>query len=278
MEEISIGDKIYISSKRAAQITGYAKDYIGQLCREGRVEARLVGRNWYVLESSIREHRFGAPETVPEAEKAEPLEATPEDNFSRTWQKPQYEALKPVTMPEVRVSDQKAEQQNKAVSDMQSAWREWFESKSQEVIPTESEANTSSPTEVDLQDEVEEVSISRIPEPVSQKEAETGENVVPIIRNHSIRETREHIPQSTNAPSLDLSQASEKKQLKRKSNRGTESAIVSRAIFVAVSLMVSAIAVIGTGYVDKFPITSFFGIDIQTQITDFLSGTSHINN
>jgi hypothetical protein len=64
MDEITLDDKTYVSSKRAAKITGYAKDYVGQLCREGRVEARLVGRNWYVLESSIREHRFGAPEDV----------------------------------------------------------------------------------------------------------------------------------------------------------------------------------------------------------------------
>ncbi len=61
MDEITLDDKTYVSSKRAAQITGYAKDYVGQLCREGRVEARLVGRNWYVLETSIRDHRFGAP-------------------------------------------------------------------------------------------------------------------------------------------------------------------------------------------------------------------------
>jgi hypothetical protein len=51
MDELTLDDKAYLSSKRAAQVTGYAKDYVGQLCREGRVEARLVGRNWYVLES-----------------------------------------------------------------------------------------------------------------------------------------------------------------------------------------------------------------------------------
>ena len=59
MDELEFDGKTYVSSKRAAQITGYAKDYVGQLCREGRVQARLVGRNWYVLESSIHEHRFG---------------------------------------------------------------------------------------------------------------------------------------------------------------------------------------------------------------------------
>ena len=66
MDELTFDDQIYLSSKRAAQITGYAKDYVGQLCREGRVVARLIGRNWYVLESSIREHRFGPAEIVHE--------------------------------------------------------------------------------------------------------------------------------------------------------------------------------------------------------------------
>jgi len=58
MDEILIDEKKYISSKRAAKITGYAKDYVGQLCREGRVQAKLVGRSWYVLESAIQDYRF----------------------------------------------------------------------------------------------------------------------------------------------------------------------------------------------------------------------------
>lgn len=59
MDELLIEDRRYISSKRAAEITGYAKDYIGQLCRGGYVPAKRVGRNWYVLESGIKDHRFG---------------------------------------------------------------------------------------------------------------------------------------------------------------------------------------------------------------------------
>src|SRR5271155_2795244 len=88
MDEITLDDKTYVSSKRAAQITGYAKDYVGQLCREGRVEARLVGRNWYVLESSIRAHRFGAPANVAGAGKGEEVSSEISSNTSAmsTWQ------------------------------------------------------------------------------------------------------------------------------------------------------------------------------------------------
>ncbi len=63
MDELTLDGKKYLSSKGAAKITGYAKDYVGQLCREGRVTARLVGRSWYVLEDSIRAHRFGGEKT-----------------------------------------------------------------------------------------------------------------------------------------------------------------------------------------------------------------------
>ena len=49
--------KKYISASRAADITGYANDYIGQLCRSKKITATLVGRGWYVLESEILDHK-----------------------------------------------------------------------------------------------------------------------------------------------------------------------------------------------------------------------------
>lgn len=74
MDELVIGETRYVSSKKAAQITGYAKDYVGQLCREGKVEAKLVGRNWYVLESSILEHRFGKEDEAEHQDQVETKE------------------------------------------------------------------------------------------------------------------------------------------------------------------------------------------------------------
>ncbi len=74
MDEITLDDKKYVSSKQAAKLTGYAKDYVGQLCREGRVQARLVGRSWYVLESSIKDHRFGTQQAHPVQDLTRPVE------------------------------------------------------------------------------------------------------------------------------------------------------------------------------------------------------------
>lgn len=49
--------KKFISSSRAAKISGYVNDYIGQLCRDGKLEARMVGRSWYVCLESLIEHK-----------------------------------------------------------------------------------------------------------------------------------------------------------------------------------------------------------------------------
>lgn len=57
MDELTLKGERYISSKRAAEMTGYTKDYVGQLCRAEKIDARLVGRNWYVNERSIFAHK-----------------------------------------------------------------------------------------------------------------------------------------------------------------------------------------------------------------------------
>lgn len=49
--------KQYISSSRAAKISGYVNDYIGQLCRDGKLECRMVGRSWYVSLDSLISHK-----------------------------------------------------------------------------------------------------------------------------------------------------------------------------------------------------------------------------
>lgn len=65
-QEIDLGGTKYVSSKRAAEISGYAQDYIGQLARSGQVEARRVSGLWYVLEESLVNHKAKADQFVPE--------------------------------------------------------------------------------------------------------------------------------------------------------------------------------------------------------------------
>ena len=56
-EPLNLKGKKFISAKRAAEISGYASDYIGQLSRMGKIEARMVGRTWFVSEESLKNHK-----------------------------------------------------------------------------------------------------------------------------------------------------------------------------------------------------------------------------
>lgn len=56
MDQIEFGGRTYVSSKRASEITGYAKDYVGQLARTKRVPATRIGRSWYVDSNAIKKH------------------------------------------------------------------------------------------------------------------------------------------------------------------------------------------------------------------------------
>ncbi len=54
--EIILNGKKYISSKRAAKLTGYTNDYVGQLCRGEKIQSRMVGRTRFVNKSSLLDY------------------------------------------------------------------------------------------------------------------------------------------------------------------------------------------------------------------------------
>lgn len=153
MDELVIEEKKYLSSKKAAKLTGYAKDYVGQLCREGKVEARLVGRNWYVLEGSIMDHRFGAVSDVKDEDSSSATVPTlntsneVENSLEYKWNPPVYTAESysslptevPQASPELLPQEKTANPQ--ALNDMQSAWQEWFDKQkeAEKMLPDASE-------------------------------------------------------------------------------------------------------------------------------------------
>lgn len=47
----------YVSTGRAAELTGYAQDYVGQLARNTEVAARKVGRRWFVSKAALLQHK-----------------------------------------------------------------------------------------------------------------------------------------------------------------------------------------------------------------------------
>ncbi len=259
MDELIIGEKTYLSSKRAAKITGYAKDYVGQLCREGRVEARLVGRNWYVLESSIREHRFGVagePEAV--VSEVQEVEVPAQEIPAITWSAPRYEVEEPATVPALLPKDPEVLEARKVVSEMQDAWKEWFAAQKNEelLLPSGGEefGGTLTPALLPAEDTEEEVvSISRIstqaaPEPHYVEEE--AEEVLSMHKTYDTRETGEEVP--TNYPIMDLStpivpvRATRAEQAPTK--RGNSN-LVAKTALIAVAFISVCVASVGTGLV-----------------------------
>lgn len=44
-----------ISLAQAARLSGYHQDYLGQLCRAGKLSATKIGRTWFTTESAVRD-------------------------------------------------------------------------------------------------------------------------------------------------------------------------------------------------------------------------------
>lgn len=57
MDVLNVGEKTFVKASVIAKDLGYTADYVGQLCRSGKVDAQLVGRSWYVERDSISNHK-----------------------------------------------------------------------------------------------------------------------------------------------------------------------------------------------------------------------------
>src|SRR3989344_4642516 len=65
-DELFLSGKTYVSSKRAADTSGYAQDYIGQLARGGLIDAQRVGGLWYVSMESLSGYKKNADTYQPQ--------------------------------------------------------------------------------------------------------------------------------------------------------------------------------------------------------------------
>jgi len=64
----------YISAKKAAEITGYTSDYIGQIAREGKVRSKKIGRIRFVEEEELREYTIESDRKKSAIEKLSKFE------------------------------------------------------------------------------------------------------------------------------------------------------------------------------------------------------------
>jgi hypothetical protein len=54
---VSFDGKDYISASRAAKLSGYNQDYIGQLARSGKILSRQIGNRWYIDREMLLAHK-----------------------------------------------------------------------------------------------------------------------------------------------------------------------------------------------------------------------------
>ena len=59
MDQVELDGKTYVKAAVVAKDFKYTTDYVGQLCRAKKVDAKLVGRAWFVNPDSIVKHRDG---------------------------------------------------------------------------------------------------------------------------------------------------------------------------------------------------------------------------
>lgn len=57
MDTVVFDGVTYVKASVAARDFRYTADYLGQLCRGKKIDARLVGRTWFVNPESIKEHK-----------------------------------------------------------------------------------------------------------------------------------------------------------------------------------------------------------------------------
>ncbi|MBI5045936.1 MAG: hypothetical protein HZC14_02975, partial [Candidatus Niyogibacteria bacterium] len=91
--EINLDDKKFTSLKEAAIISRYAKDYIGQLCRNKKIEAKRFGRDWFVnLENliSYKQEVHGEQSTIftPPIKNKSEMQIVGVRNFDIAAEKP----------------------------------------------------------------------------------------------------------------------------------------------------------------------------------------------
>ena len=64
MKKVTIDGEVYTKASVLAKEFGYTSDYVGQLCRAEKVDAKLVGRSWYVNGYSLSKHKDSRYESL----------------------------------------------------------------------------------------------------------------------------------------------------------------------------------------------------------------------
>lgn len=94
---LNFNGRDYVSAARAAQLTGYNPDYVGQLARAQKVASRQIGNRWYVDHLQLIEHKrekdamlaavqagaVGLHKNPERIQRVEPLQSHTQKNLSQ---------------------------------------------------------------------------------------------------------------------------------------------------------------------------------------------------
>lgn len=260
MDELTIDGKIYISSKRAAAVSGYAKDYVGQLCREGRVDSKLVGRSWYVYEPSLKKHRFS--DEIEASETPVEQDTSPVSPIEQVWEAPAYTAEIPTTLPEVTPKPLQQEvvrtPEGKSISEMQSAWQDWFATRAPVTEPiAKYEEEVAEPASLEVP-----ISVPEVP--------------VRIVKEESAASYAQEVPVrivSDIVPSMPVQRAENRlSRTSKRSHKATHHPKIAQALTGAFIVLVISVVLVATGLID---VLHLGGIG-NSPVINFLKGSTVI--
>ena len=83
MEAVIFDGKEYIKASVVAERFKYTQDYIGQLCRGKKVDARLVGRAWYINLESLHNHKKARYKATDKKTEVAPIQDPQQKYLSR---------------------------------------------------------------------------------------------------------------------------------------------------------------------------------------------------
>ncbi len=251
MDTITLEGKEFISSKRAAEITGYAKDYIGQLCREGRVESRLIGRNWYILESSVREHRFGK-DASGEYDTQDTSTLNTSDDVAD--EEPLFaETVEEIDVPIPQTLEEEPKDDDEAIEDIQRAWKNWFSNRYVDEIPAPSEPEIPEGETVPIMHQESEP-VTEEEKPIAISRIFPIEETIRTIQP-SIGRSHRFVAAPIRGEALEMPPAHvvHEQPVRRRTKRST---LVLEAIFVAIAGLSLASSILGAGALDRVPVTN----------------------
>lgn len=106
MKTLEINGKTYVKATALARELGYTSDYIGQLCRGGKVKAEQVGRSWYVEKDSITAHKENRYRSTAAKTKRDFKDRVREVHSSDAIQSPEEQAHTVHLKPHVYENDE----------------------------------------------------------------------------------------------------------------------------------------------------------------------------